>query len=111
MTAKDIYDRAIISLGYADDQVFKNRAVVAINQVYDELYNSLSHVDYCPIKSLNDDVNYPPRICTGAMVYGVAERLALGEADGEKQQYYAMQFDRAKAKIVITDHIQDTLPR
>lgn len=111
MTAKDIYLRALISLGYADDQVFKNKAVVIINQVYDELYNSLPHIEYLPIVSLNDEVNYPPRICMGAMVYGVAERLALGEGDGEKQQYFAMQFDRAKAKIVIIDSVQDSLPR
>ena len=107
MTAKDIYDRAITSLGYADDQVFKKKAVVIINQVYDELHNSLPHIEYKPIKLLNDDVNLPNRVCTGAFVYGVAERIALGEGDGENQQYFARQFDRAKAKIVIVDRVKD----
>lgn len=99
MTGIEIYNRAIASLGYADDQVFKNKAVLVINQIYDLLYPAVEGIEYKPIKSLGDRVNLPERVTAGAMVYGVAERLALGEGDGELQQYFALQFDRAKARL------------
>lgn len=98
MIAKDIYDKALITLGYTDDQVFKDRAVVVINQVYDDL-SEIAGVEYAPIKSLSSAVNLPDRICNNAMVFGVAEKLALGQGDGEHQQYYAVKYDQARLKL------------
>lgn len=107
MTGKDVYERAIASLGYTDSQVFKNRAVVVINQIYDILENLVGGVEYKPITSLGDTINLPERIVSNAMVYGVAERLALGEGDGELQQYFARVFDTAKGRINTIDSIVD----
>lgn len=111
MTGKDIYLRAIVSLGYKDNQTFKDKAVVVINQVYEELLNSFPGCERKTIASLNETVDLPDTVCSGAMVYGVAERLALGEGDGELQQYFAMRFDRAKARLNVVDRIQDVFPR
>ena len=111
MTGKEIYERALDSLGYADDQVFKNRAVVAINQIYDLLHPVAGVGAYQPIATLGDTVHLTDRAASGAMVYGVAERLALGESDGELQQYFAKQFDRARARLNIVDHVVDAMPR
>ena len=110
MTGTDIYNRALASLGYADDKVFKNKAVVVINQIYDLLFPTIEGIDYTPIKSLGDKVNLPERVASSALVYGVAERLALGEGDGELQQYFALQFDRAKARINRIDKVADVMP-
>lgn len=109
MTGAEVYSRALTSLGYADDQIFKNKAVVVINQIYDDLYPTVEGIEYKPIRSLGDRVNLPERVLSGAMVYGVAERLALGEGDGELQQYFALQFDRAKARLNRVDKVDIVL--
>ncbi len=111
MTGKEIYEKALDSLGYTDDQVFKNRAVVVINQIYDLLYPLAGKGEYKPIASLGDTIHLTNRAASGAMVYGVAERLALGESDGELQQYFAKQFDRARARLNIVDRVVDAMPR
>jgi hypothetical protein len=104
MIAKDIYDKALITLGYTDDQVFKDRAVVVINQVYDDL-SEITGVEHTPIKNLSSEVNLPDRICNNAMVFGVAEKLALGQGDGEQQQYYAIKYDQARMKLSHSDKV------
>lgn len=109
MTANEIYNRAIASLGYTDDQVFKNKAVVVVNQVYDDLFPMIKDLEYRPIKSLADRINLPERVASGIMVYGVAERFALGEGDGELQQYFARQYDKAKARLNRVDRVQIVL--
>ena len=110
MTGTDIYNRALASLGYKDDKVFKNKAVVVINQVYDLLFPTIEGIGYKPIKSLGDMINLPERVASSALVYGVAERLALGEGDGELQQYFALQFDRARARNNRIDKVTDVMP-
>lgn len=107
MTGAEIYNKALLSLGYSDSQALKNKGLVVINQVYDELYNS-TYGEYVPIKSLGGDVKVPERIASNAMVFGVAEKLALGEGDGELQQYFAKSFDRAKARITVVQKVKDT---
>jgi hypothetical protein len=104
MIAKDIYDKALVTLGYTDDQAFKDRAVVVINQVYDDL-SEVAGVEYAPIKNLSSEVNLPDRICNNAMVFGVAEKLALGQGDGEQQQYYAIKYDQARMKLSHSDKV------
>ena len=106
MTGADIYNRALLSLGYADTQTLKSKSLVAVNQVYDELYNS-AYGEYKPLKALSNEINLPERIATNALVFGVAEKLALGEGDGELQQYFAKLYDRAKARITVVDKVVD----
>ncbi len=106
MTGVEIYNRALTSLGYSDSQVLKNKGLVATNQVYDDLYHSVFG-EYKPLRALSDEVALPERIVLNAMVYGVAEKLALGEGDGELQQYFAKAYDRAKARITVTEQIKD----
>lgn len=109
MTGKDIYSRAIISLGYEDDQTFKDKAVVVINQVYDELLYAFPNAERKPIKNLNEDINLPETVCFNVAVYGVAERLALGTGDGELQQYFARRYEVAKSKLSFNDTVQTVI--
>ncbi len=108
MTGADIYSRALISLGYQDDQTLKNKCLIVINQVYDDLYLA-EYGEYKPLSALNDTVSLPERIASPTMVYGVAEKLALGEGDGELQQYFAKAYDRARARITVVDSVKDVL--
>ena len=112
MTGKDVYERALQSLGYTDDQALKNKAVTVVNQVYDRLHSATgASTEWKPINGLSDEINLPDRVCAVTMVYGVAERLALGEGDGELQQYFAAQFDHALARINTVDSVQDVMPK
>ena len=110
MTGKDVYNRAIDSLGYADDQQLKNKALTAVNMIADRVSAAVEGAEYTVCKSLSDTLELPDKVMS-AMVYGVAERLALGEGDGELQQYFAAQFDRAMARLNRVDRIQDVMPR
>lgn len=106
MTGVEVYNKALTSLGYRDSQTFKNKGLVAINQVYDDLYNAVFG-EYKPIRALSNEIIIPEKIVSNAMVYGVAEKIALGEGDGELQQYFAKLYDRAKARITVIDKVED----
>lgn len=110
MTGAEIYKRAIGSLGYSDDNVFKDKAVIGINQVYDDICGCIRVLEYKPIKTLGDAINLPDKVITSVMVYGLAEKLALGEGDGELQQYFALKYDRAKMRLNQPDVVCDMLP-
>jgi hypothetical protein len=105
MTGTDVYNKALISLGYRDSQVLKNKCLVVANQVYDDLYNK-TFGEHKPLTALKENINIPEKFLN-AMVYGVAEKLALGEGDGELQQYFAKAYDRARARITTVDKVKD----
>lgn len=106
MTGTEVYNLAITSLGFSDAQILRNKSLVIINQVYDELYLP-EYGEYKPLTVLNDEVSLPDRIVSPIMVYGVAEKLALGEGDGELQQYFRLSYDKAKARITVVDRVKD----
>ncbi len=110
MKCNDIYKAALQLLGYADIQNFKERAVVIINQIYFDLFQIVGSGEFVPVKTLSDNVNLPERVIRKAMFYGVAEQLALGEGDGELQQYFAVKYDRERRGINRTDAVVDIMP-
>lgn len=108
MTGKDIYLMAINHLGYAENLNAQQRVITIINKVYYDLHRIVnSTAEFIPIKSLADKVELPIKIIVSTMVFGVAESLALGEGDGELQQYFAAEYDRQKAKINTIDKVYD----
>ena len=106
MTGSEVYTRAVVSLGYKTSPILQEKSIVIINQVYDDLSFCIEG-EYTPINTLSDKINLPETVASNAMVYGVAEKLALGEGDGELQQYFARAYDRAKARITVIDQIVD----
>ena len=97
MTAKQIYENAIALLGYTDSAAFQRKALPAINKTYYELFQIFSNndTDFEAIESLNDEVVLPQKAFVSALPLGVASMIALGEGDGELQQYFASEYDRA----------------
>lgn len=111
MTAKEIYDNALALLGYKDDSVFQNKSVSAFNKVYFELQRAINNCkSFEPISALNSDIELPEKVLVGVMPLGIAEQLALSEGDGEQQQYFAVAYERAKAKLNRTEKIYDIMP-
>ena len=112
MTAKDVYTTALALLGYTDNAEFQRRAVPIFNKVYVELFPIFNEgKEFTPIRSLNESVQIPYKVLLSVMPLGVAEMLALGEGDGELQQYFARDYDRAKARLNRVEQIVDKLPR
>lgn len=103
MTGTDIYRRAIDSLGYSDDQVFKNKAVVTINQICSQLADNTG-AEFVPIRSLADKIELSDAALV-SLVYGVAQRFALGEGDGELQQYFAREYDNSRARLTVVENV------
>ena len=111
MTAKNVYTIALGLLGYTDNADFQRKAVTIINKVYFDLHRICNGTkDFEPIKSLNEALSLPDKVLLSVMPLGVAEMLALGEGDGELQQYFANDYDRGKARLNVIDTIQDVMP-
>lgn len=110
MTAKDVYETALALLGYEDNPEFQRRAVPVTNKVYFDLYQRCSDgKDFQPIRSLSEELKLPQNVALTVMPSGVAELIALSEGDGELQQYFALDYDRARAKLAKIDHIDNVI--
>lgn len=108
MTGKEVYNLALNNLGYQDNANIKGRILTIINRVYLDLHRLVyGNAKFKPIDSLGDTVDLPQKIIISAMSSGVAERIALGEGDGELQQYYALDYEKQKARINRQDKIID----
>lgn len=111
MTGKEVFNMAMENLGYSENPSILSRAKSIINKVYYDLHRIINgNSDFKPLESLSETVNLPLKTIISAMVSGVAERIALGEGDGELQQYFALDYDREKAKLNTQDKIHDVLP-
>lgn len=98
MTGQDIYKKALDSLGYTDDSAIQRKALTVLTQIYDELFVASGEMEYNPPSSLGAEIKAGPKLAN-AYIYGVASRLALGEGDGEQQQYFAAMYEKAKARL------------
>lgn len=107
MTAKDIYKTALSLLGYIDGPNFQRRAVSIVNKVYFELFIIFNSAeDFKPVGTLEEQINLPQAALSSAMPLGVASLLALGEGDGELQQYFALDYDRARKRFNKKENIK-----
>ncbi len=109
MTANDIYKKALDSLGYTDDPALQRKAVTVINQVYDDLFEAAGAAEYSPVASLSGEINYPEEKVLTIFTYGVAEKLALGEGDGELQQYFMLLYRKAKARLTRAEQVKNVI--
>ena len=111
MTAKEVYTIALALLGYTDNPEFQRRAIPVFNKVYFDLHRICNGAkEFQPIKSLNESLDLPDKVLLSVMPSGIAEMIALGEGDGELQQYFALEFDRGKARLNVIDRVQDVMP-
>ena len=110
MTAKQIYETAILLLGYTDNPKFQRRAIPVINKVYYELFIIFADNadDFEPIGAMSDEIALPKKALASAMPAGVAAGIALGEGDGELQQYFALEYDRAVRRFNRREQITNT---
>ncbi len=108
MTAKAVYLNALAFLGYSDNPNFKSRAIGIINNVYLDLWRIVKpSEEFEALEELANKIDLPDKVILSAMISGVAEKLALSEGDGELQQYFALDYDRNKAKLNTEDQVQD----
>lgn len=111
MTAKDVYNNALALLGYTDNTEFQRRAVPILNKVYFDLHRICNGAEeFKPIRALNEELKLPDAVLLSVMPLGVAEMIALGEGDGELQQYFARDYSVARVRINRIDRIENTMP-
>lgn len=110
MTGSEVYKIALDSLGYQGTPGIKQRALTIINQIYLELHRLVyNSSEFTPIETLNDKIDLPLKTIISAMSAGVAEKIALGNGDGELQQYFAIEYVRQKNKINSVEQVVDIL--
>ena len=110
MTGNLVFISAMELLGYADDANITKNALTYVNKVYADLHR-IAHPnkEFKPLNLLIEELDLPVRMCTIAMPLGVAELIALGRGDGELQQYFALDYDRAKLKFNTIDKVQHVI--
>lgn len=99
MTGNEIYEQALMRLGYTDAPQLRARALPAINHIYADLRYCLSQESFSPLKALGDEILLPERAVYDIMPSGVAAFIAQGEADGELQQLWISIYNRKRAAM------------
>lgn len=114
MTAKDIISKAIITLGYNDEQGntsdsrFQIASKNALNIVYSDLFYCLNSEGFEEIKSLTDEIKLPERILNNVMPYGVAAFIAESIGDGEKQQFFIAIYNKKRMQTTRSDSVDES---
>jgi hypothetical protein len=116
MIAKNIIDKAMALLGYADIEGntdsarFQLASITAVNAIYSDLYYLNTKTDFKPITSANDSVNLEERVLNDVMPYGVASFIAQNMGDTVNQQFYSQMYNLKRKSVSVQATITDTLP-
>ena len=118
MKASEILNDTLKMLGYAESngnvelpQRIRNRAIVAINLVYEDLCSITTDETFVPIKSLADEIKLPERVQQSTFMYGLAMNISQSENDGDQQQLYARLYNQKRAGLSNTVAVKNTLPQ
>lgn len=118
MKASEVLNIALKLLGYTESngnvkltQRIRNKAVVAINLVYADIWRILGKENFKPIKATSEEINLPADIINDVLVYGLCMNLAQSESDGDNQQFYAALYNKKRAGLGRIESYQDVLPR
>ncbi len=118
MKASEILNISLKMLGYSESngnvkltQRIRNKAVVAINLVYSDLWRVLGKCDFKPIKSVSEEIKLPEDIINDVFVYGVCMHIAQSESDGDNQQFYSALYNRKRTSLSQIGGYKDVLPR
>lgn len=105
MTGNYVFNCAMDLLGYTEDQSITRSAITYVNKVYMELHRMAYPTEkFKPIELLTNEIRLPIAMVL-IMPSGIAALIALGRGDGELQQYFALDYDRAKARFNTIDKV------
>jgi hypothetical protein len=107
MSGNDVFNSAMDLLAYSVDSGITRSALTYVNKVYADLHR-IAHPnkEFKPLGQLVEDLDLPVHFVVSVAPLGVAELIALGRGDGELQQYFALDYDRAKAKLNVMDKVE-----
>ena len=118
MKASEVLNIALKLLGYTENngnvkltQRIRNKAIVAINLVYADIWRMLGKENFKPISSTSEKIDLPADIINDVLVYGLCMNLAQSESDGDNQQFYASLYNKKRAGLGRIESYQDVLPR
>ena len=118
MTASELLNNTLKMLGYSEangnielPQRIRNRAGVAVNLVYEDLWGICNTEPFEPIKSLTDEIKLPEKVLNSTFLYGLAMHIAAAENDGDQNQTYAHLYNSKRAGLTRFEKIRNTLPR
>lgn len=117
MKANEILNNTLKMLGYSDSdgnveltQRIRNRAIVAINLVYGDLWKICKNDVFEPIKSLNEEINISEELLNDIFLYGLAMHIARSENDGDQQQYFAQLYNAKRTGLTQYTTVKNTIP-
>ena len=102
MQAQQVFNKAVILLGYDASNIpnrLKAVAVENLNIIYADLWRIEKGGEFTPITSLSDEIKLSQNTIGGIMLFGVCMRLAQSESDGDQQQTYTYLYNGARARL------------
>lgn len=112
-TGNDVFNRAMMLLGYTDvdgevngaqsAELFR-RALDVLNQVLADLWPLERDDELVPMTSVNADVPLSAAAIENVMPYGVAMFLAQADGDGANQQFYASLYQQKRNVVKRPGH-------
>lgn len=110
MTARQLFNSAMLNLNYRQREDMYEPGITFINQVCADISAALGK-EHKPIRSLSDSLYLSDGIIEGVAVYGVAMHLALFRGDGDKNQFYANLYNQKRRLLSTSSQRVDALPK
>ncbi len=110
MTAKTLFDSAMLNLGYRQTDEMLAAAITFINQVCADVCD-VTGTEHRSIRSLSEELNLSSRVAWDIAVYGLAMYLALFRGDGDKNRFYANLYSQKRRLLSTTSLRTDLLPK
>lgn len=117
MKAKELLGNTLKLLGYSDNDGnveltsrIRNKAIVAVNLVYGDLWRAHGNGDFEPIKSLEDVIKLSSDVMNDIFLYGLAMHIARSENDGDQQQYFTQLYNARRAGMTQYTSVKNVIP-
>ncbi len=110
MTAKMLFESAMLNLGYRQTDEMLTAAIAFINQVCADIA-ALTGAKHKPISSLSEKLQISDSVASNVALYGLAMFLALHRGDGDKNRFYANLYNQKRRLLSTSTQRTDLLPK
>ena len=114
MTGETAIERALTLLDYRGDSLAGGRMTAlgeeALRSTFIDLFYASAQPGEPVLPLRFEELPLPERAVQEALIYGIAAMLAQALGDGEKQNYFALLYNRKRRGLSSFGTVEDVLP-
>lgn len=114
MTGETAIEKALTILNYRDEALAGGQLMAlgeaALQAVFTDLFYACAREGEPVLPSRLDEILLPGRAVNDALVFGIAAFLAQALGDGDKQNYFALLYNRKRRGLNPSGAVEDVLP-